>query len=206
MKKIANFISQHAKLVLLVMTLLLIPSWIAYKNTGVNYDILSYLPADLESTQGQEILDKDFKNAATGMLILKGSDHDADQLKKQILEIDGVEDVISKSSIVGDTVSNEFLPDNIRNAFYAEDSTLLMIKFSESSSSFKTMEAIDQIKAIESKEKYLSGISSLVKDTKDLIDHETPIYVGLAVVLVLIVLSLANESTIIPFLFMLNIG
>lgn len=140
------------------------------------------------------------------MLILKGSDHDADKLKEQILEIDGVEDVISKSSIVGDTVANEFLPEDIRDAFYAEDSTLLMIKFAESSSSFKTMEAIDQIKAIESKEKYLSGISSLVKDTKDLIDHETPIYVGLAVALALVVLSLANESTIIPFLFMLNIG
>lgn len=206
MKRIANYISHHAKLVLLVMTLLLIPSWIGYKNTGVNYDILSYLPSDLESTQGQEILDKDFKNAATGMLILKGSDHDADKLKKEILEIDGVEDVISKSSIVGDTVPNEFLPDNIRDAFYAEDSTLLMIKFEESSSSFKTMEAIDQIKALESKEKYLSGMSSLVKDTKDLIDHETPIYVGLAVALALVVLSLANESTIIPFLFMLNIG
>ncbi len=206
MKRIANFISHHAKLVLLVMTLLLIPSWIGYKNTGVNYDILSYLPSDLESTQGQEILDKDFKNAATGMLILKGSDYDADKLKKEILEIDGVEDVISKSSIVGDTVPNDFLPDNIRDAFYAEDSTLLMIKFAESSSSFKTMEAIDQIKALESKEKYLSGMSSLVKDTKDLIDHETPIYVGLAVALALIVLSLANESTIIPFLFMLNIG
>ena len=206
MKKIANFISHHAKLVLLVMTLLLIPSWLGYKNTGVNYDILSYLPSDLESTQGQEILDKDFKNAATGMLILKGSDHDAEKLKKEILEIDGVEDVISKSSIVGDTVPNEFLPEDIRDAFYAEDSTLLMIKFEESSSSFKTMEAIDKIKALESKEKYLSGMSSLVKDTKDLIDHETPIYVGLAVVLALIVLSLANESTIIPFLFMLNIG
>lgn len=206
MKRIANYISHHAKLVLLVMTLLLIPSWIGYKNTGVNYDILSYLPSDLESTQGQEILDKDFKNAATGMLILKGSDHDADKLKKEILEIDGVEDVISKSSIVGDTVPNEFLPDNIRDAFYAEDSTLLMIKFEESSSSFKTMEAIDQIKDLESKEKYLSGMSSLVKDTKELIDHETPIYVGLAVALALVVLSLANESTIIPFLFMLNIG
>ena len=206
MKRIANYISHHAKLVLLVMTLLLIPSWLGYKNTGVNYDILSYLPSDLESTQGQEILDKDFKNAATGMLILKGSDYDADKLKKEILEIDGVEDVISKSSIVGDTVPNEFLPDNIRDAFYAEDSTLLMIKFEESSSSFKTMEAIDQIKAIESKEKYLSGMSSLVKDTKELIDHETPIYVGLAVALALVVLSLANESTIIPFLFMLNIG
>lgn len=206
MKKIAKFISYHPKLVFLIMTLLLIPSWLGYKNTGVNYDILSYLPSDLESTQGQEILDKDFKNAATGMLILKGDDYDADEIKKQILEIDGVEDVISKSSIVGDTVPSEFLPDQIRDAFYADDSTLLMIKFSESSSSFRTMEAIDQIKAIESKEKFLSGMSSLVKDTKELIDHETPIYVGLAVVLALIVLSLANESTIIPFLFMINIG
>lgn len=206
MKKISKFISYHPRLVLLVMTILLIPSWIGYKSTGVNYDILSYLPANLESTQGQEILDKDFKNAATGMLILKGDDYDADKLKEEILKIDGVEDVISKSSLVGDTFPNEFLPDNIRDAFYAEDSTLLMVKFSESSSSFKTMEAIDRIKAIESKEKFLSGISSLVKDTKDLIDRETPIYVGLAVALALVVLSLANESTIIPFLFMLNIG
>ena len=206
MKKVSKFISYHPRLVLLIVTLLLIPSWIGYKSTGVNYDILSYLPADLESTQGQEILDKDFKNAATGMLILKGDDYDADRLKDQILKIDGVEDVISKSSIVGDTVPNEFLPDKIRDAFYAEDSTLLMVKFSESSSSFKTMEAIDSIRAIESKEKYLSGISSLVKDTKDLIDRETPIYVALAVLLALVVLSLTNESTIIPFLFMLNIG
>lgn len=206
MKKISKFISYHPKLVLLIMTLLLIPSWIGYKSTGVNYDILSYLPADLESTQGQKILDEDFKNAATGMLILKGTDADAEKLKKEILEIDGVEDVISKSSIVGDTVPDDFLPDKLKDAFYSEDSTLLMVKFSESSSSFKTMEAIDSIKKIESKEKYLSGISSLVKDTKDLIDHETPIYVALAVVLALVVLSLANESTIIPFLFMLNIG
>ena len=206
MKKIAKFISYHPKLVFLITTSLLIPSWLGYKNTGVNYDILSYLPSDLESTQGQDILDKDFKNAATGMLILEGDDHDAEVLKKQILKIDGVEDVISKSSIVGDTVPNEFLPDDIRDAFYADGSTLLMVKFGESSSSFKTMGAIDQIRALESKQKYLSGISSLVKDTKDLIDHETPIYVALAVVLALIVLSLANESTIIPFLFMLNIG
>ena len=206
MKKITKFISHHPRLVLLIMTLLLIPSWIGYKNTGVNYDILSYLPSDLESTQGQEILDKDFKNAATGMLILKGDDYDADKLKEEILKIEGVEDVISKSSIVGDSVPNEFLPDEIRDVFYAEDSTMLMVKFSESSSSFTTMEAIDQIKAIESKEKFLSGISSLVKDTKDLIDHETPIYVALAVVLALIVLSFTNESTIIPFLFLLNIG
>ncbi|WP_058990726.1 efflux RND transporter permease subunit [Anaerococcus rubeinfantis] len=206
MKKITKFISHHPRLVLLIMTILLIPSWFAYKNTGVNYDILSYLPADLESTQGQEILDKDFKNAATGMLLLKGDDYDADKLKNEILKVDGVEDVISKTSILGDSVPNEFLPDDIRDVFYSKDCTLLMVKFGESSSSFRTMKAIENIKKIESKEKFLSGISSLVKDTKDLIDHETPIYVALAVVLALVVLSLTNESTIIPFLFILNIG
>lgn len=206
MKKITKFISHHPRLVLLIMTLLLIPSWFAYKHTGVNYDILSYLPADLESTQGQKILDKDFKNAATGMLLLKGDDYDADKLKNEILKVDGVEDVISKTSILGSSVPNEFLPDEIRDVFYSKDCTLLMVKFSESSSSFRTMKAIENIKKIESKEKFLSGISSLVKDTKDLIDHETPIYVALAVFLALVVLSLTNESTIIPFLFILNIG
>ena len=206
MKKISKFISHHPRLVLLITTLLLIPAFIGYKYTGVNYDILSYLPQDLESTEGQVILDEDFKNAATGMLMIKGSDHDADKLKKQILEIDGVEDVISKSSILGDTVPDSFLPDDMRKIFYSEDSTLMMIKFQESSSSFKTMQAIDDIKKIESKEKFLSGMSSLVKDTKDIIDQETPIYVLLAVILALIILSLTNESTIIPFLLLLNIG
>ena len=206
MKKFTKFISHKPKFVLFVMTLLLIPSLLGYKLTKVNYDILSYLPNDLKSTQGQEILDKDFKNAATGMLILEGTDHEAEVLREKILEIDGVEDVISKSSTVGDMIPSEFLPDEIKDVFYAEDSTLMIVKFSDSSSSLKTMNAIDEIRKIESNQKYLSGISSLVKDTKDLIDKETPIYVALAVVLGLIILSLTNESTIVPFVFMLTIG
>ena len=206
MKKFTKFISHRPKFVLLVMTLLLFPSFLGYKLTGVNYGILSYLPQDLKSTQGQKILDEDFKNAATGMLILEGSDHDAEVLREKILEIDGVEDVISKSSTVGDMIPSEFLPDEIKDIFYADGSTLMIVKFSESSSSLKTMSAIDEIRKIESNQKYLSGISSLVKDTKDLIDKETPIYVGLAVALGLIILSLTNESTIVPFVFMLTIG
>lgn len=206
MKKFTRFISHHPRLVLLIMTILLIPSWIGYKNGKVNYDILTYLPSDLNSTQGQEILDKNFKNAATGMLVLEGSDNDAKELRKEILKIDGVEDVISKSTIVGDTIPKEFLPDEVKSIFYSKDSTMLMIKFNESSSSFVTMNAIEKIRNIESKQKYLSGLSTLVKDTKDLIDKETPIYVFLAVLLGLIVLSITNESTIIPFIFMLNIG
>lgn len=206
MKKFTKFISHRPKFVLLVMTLLLIPSFIGYKLTGVNYDILSYLPQDLKSTQGQKILDEDFKNAATGMLILEGSDHDAEVLREKILEIDGVEDVISKSSTVGDMIPSEFLPDEVKDIFYADGSTLMIVKFSESSSSLTTMSAIDEVRKIESNQKYLSGMSSLVKDTKDLIDKETPIYVGLAVGLGLIILSLTNESTIVPFVFMLTIG
>lgn len=188
------------------MTALIIPSLIAYKLTGVNYDILSYLPKDLNSTKGQEILDKDFKNAATGMLILEGTDHDAEVLREKILEVDGVEDVISKSSTLGYMIPQEFLPDDIKDIFYSKDSTLMIVKFSDSSSSIKTMNAIDKIKKIESKQKYLSGISALVKDTKDLIDKETPLYVGLAVALGLIILSLTNESTIVPFVFILTIA
>ena len=206
MKKFTKFISHRPKFVLLVMTFLLFPSIIGYKLTGVNYDILSYLPNDLKSTQGQQILDEEFKNAATGMLILEGSDHDAEVLREKILEIDGVEDVISKSSTVGDMIPSEFLPDEIKDIFYADGSTLMIVKFSESSSSLTTMNAIDKIRDIGSKPKYLSGISSLVKDTKDLIDEETPIYVALAVVLGLIVLSITNESTIVPFVFLLTIG
>ena len=150
MKKFTKFISHKPKFVLLVMTLLLIPSFLGYKLTKVNYDILSYLPKDLKYTQGQEILDKDFKNAATGMLILEGTDHEAEVLRKKILEIDGVEDVISKSSTIGDMIPNEFLPDEIKDIFYAEDSTLMIVKFSDSSSSLKTMTAIDEIRKIES--------------------------------------------------------
>ena len=206
MKRFTKLISHRPRFVLFVMTLLLIPSFIAYKLTRVNYDILSYLPEDLKSTQGQKILDEDFKNAATGMLILEGTDHEAEVLREKILEIDGVEDVISKSSTVGDLIPNEFLPDEIKDIFYAENSTLMIVKFSESSSSLTTMSAIDKIRNIESSQKYLSGISSLVKDTKDLIDKETPIYVGLAVTLGLIILSLTNESTIVPFVFILTIG
>ena len=206
MKKFTKFISHRPKFVLLIMTALIIPSLIAYKLTGVNYDILSYLPKDLNSTKGQEILDKDFKNAATGMLILEGTDHDAEVLREKILEVDGVEDVISKSSTFGDMIPQEFLPDDIKDIFYSKDSTLMIVKFSDSSSSIKTMNAIDKIKKIESKQKYLSGISALVKDTKDLIDKETPLYVGLAVALGLIILSLTNESTIVPFVFILTIA
>lgn len=206
MRKYSTFIANHAKLVLLFMTVLLVFSYFGYKQTGINYDILTYLPKDLNSTEGQKILDEEFNNASTGMLIVEGDDREAEALREKILEIEGVEDVISKSSLVGQTVPKDMLPDKVKDALYADGSTLMVVKFKDSASSMTTMSAIDQIRKLDSAPKYLSGISSLVKDTKDVIDKETPIYVLLAVVLAIIVLSLTNESTIIPFVFVLTIG
>lgn len=206
MRKYSEFIANHAKLVLLFMTVLLVFSYFGYKQTGINYDILTYLPQDLNSTEGQKILDEEFNNASTGMLIVEGDDREAEALREKILEIEGVEDVISKSSLVGQMVPKDMLPDKLRDTLYADGSTLMVVKFKDSASSMTTMSAIDQIRKLDSAPKYLSGISSLVKDTKDVIDKETPIYVLLAVVLAIIVLSLTNESTIIPFVFVLTIG
>lgn len=206
MKKFAKFVSDYPKIILIVMTLLLVPAFIGYKKTNVNYDMLTYLPQDLKSTQGQDILDKTFNSAATAMIILEGNDQDAEKLRKEILKIDGVEDVISKTSTVGEMIPNEILPQEFKDVFYSNDSTLMIVKFKNSASSFTTMSAIEKIKELESKTKYISGISSLVKDTKDVVDKETPIYVLLAVVLGLIILSITNESVIIPFIFMLTIG
>lgn len=206
MRKYSQFIAKHPKGVLLVMTLLVIASYFGYQQTTINYDILTYLPQDLESTKGQKILDEQFHNASTGMLILEGTDQDAENLREKILMIDGVEDVLSKSSLVGEMVPKEILSGRLQDTFYADGSTLIVVKFKDSASSMSTMAAIDQIRAEESNPKYLSGISTLVKDTKDVIDRETPIYVLLAVALALIVLSLTNESTVIPFVFILTIG
>lgn len=97
MRKYSQFIAKHPKGVLLVMTLLLIASYFGYQQTAINYDILTYLPQNLQSTQGQKILDEEFHNASTGMLILEGTDQDAEKLREKILAIDGVEDVLSKS-------------------------------------------------------------------------------------------------------------
>lgn len=150
MRKYSQFIAKHPKGVLLVMTLLVIASYFGYQQTTINYDILTYLPQDLESTKGQKILDEQFHNASTGMLILEGTDQDAENLREKILMIDGVEDVLSKSSLVGEMVPKEILSGRLQDTFYADGSTLMVVKFKDSASSMSTMAAIDQIRAEES--------------------------------------------------------
>ncbi len=201
-----HFIAAHRVIVLAIAIALLIPSIFGYVGTRINYDLLTYLPQDLESTQGQKILDKTFHNAATSMLILKDVESaDVMKLKKEVGEVDGVEDVIWRDNVVDISVPNMMLPPELKDAFYNEDTTILFIKFKHSASSDETMNAIDTIRGIAKKDAWLSGISALVKDTKDLISTETPIYVSIAVVLSFIILCFTTESILIAILFLFNI-
>ncbi|WP_282925736.1 efflux RND transporter permease subunit [Helcococcus kunzii] len=205
--KIGKFVSKHSKMILIISTILLVPAVFGFMASDINYDILSYLPQDIGSTKGQDILDKKFNSAATSMLILEDkTEFEVDKIKEKIAEVKGVNDVISRSSLVPNMVPNEFLPKELENAFYSENSTLVFVKFDYSAASIETQEAVQSIREIVGDDGYLSGISPTVKDTKDLTDKETPVYTGIAVVLSLIVLSFLTKSTFIPIFFLVNIG
>lgn len=206
--KLAHAIPKHKWLILLLASLLAVPATIGMMHTKINYDILTYLPQDLESTEGQSIMDETFHNAATSMLILKDTKSSTVlSIKDEISKIQGVRRVLWRDDILDVTTPKEMMPQGLRDAFYQEDSTLLFVQFESSSSSDETQEAIAAIRdLLDHHESYLGGMSAIIKDTKDLINHETPIYVSIAVVLSLIILSLTNKSTIIPILYLVSIG
>lgn len=201
------FIAKNKVFVLIVAALLLFPSLYGIAITKVNYDLLTYLPQNLDSMKGQEILDKTFSKAATGMLIVEDMpDKDVLSIKDRISDINGVESVTWISDIVDIGVPKEILPQNIKDVFYSNNSTLLMIEFTNPASSDETQDAISEIRTVMNKQCFLSGTSVLIKDTVELADKETPIYVVLAVALAVLVLMLTLESTIVPFIFLTGIG
>ncbi|MGH4119243.1 efflux RND transporter permease subunit [Clostridium sp.] len=207
MKKFGHFIAKNRILVLIISTLLLIPAVFGMVNTKINYDLLTYLPQNLDSMKGQNILDKTFSNAATSMLIIEDMEaKDVLKIKAKVAKVQGVEKVIWVDDILDTTVPKEILPEEIKSSFYSGNSTMLIIKFKESASSEATQNGITNIRKVTNKQCYLSGISAIVKDTKDLADSETPFYVMIAVILSVIVLSLTMKSVIIPFIFLLGIG
>lgn len=208
MKKLGYFIAKFRVLILLVSTGLLVPSVIAYFNTGINYDLLDYLPDDLDSTIGADILDKEFHNAATSMLAVEGlTEKEAVQMKEKIADVKGVNRVLWRDDIADITVPMSMLPDKLLDNFYDDDRSqfLMIVKFENSSSSSITMDAIDEIREISKGHGYLSGMSTIVKDTNAIIDKEMPFYILIAVSLMILVLSLTNTSTIVPFMFIGNI-
>ena len=187
--------------------LLLIPSVFGYLNTRVNYDVLTYLPDNIETMKGQDILVNDFGTGAFSMFIVDGMEEkDVAELKEKIEKVDHVANVIWYDSIADISVPMSMLPDDIYDVFNSDTGTMMAIFFDEGTSSDGTMDAIAQIRKIAGKQCFLSGMSAVVTDTKNLAEKETPVYVLIAVILAVIVLGLTMESFFIPLLFMLSIG
>lgn len=207
MKSFGRFIAKNRILVLIISILLLIPSIFGMVNTRINYDMLTYLPHDLDSMKGQTILNDTFSNAATSMLIIQNMEpKDIVKLKDKISKVEGVEKAIWISDLLDTSIPKEILTDDIKNTFYSKDSTMIIIKFNEDASSDITQNAITDIRGIAGKQCFLSGASAIVKDTKDLSDKEAPFYVLIAVLLSMLVIALTMESTLIPIIFLIGMG
>lgn len=207
MKKFSEWISKHNKLVLLITVILLVPSIFGFINTRINYDILSYLPQELESVKGQNILDDVYSDAATGLLIIDGmKSKDIVDIKEKIKKVNGVDDAIWIDDALDISIPKEILPDAIKNQLFSDDSTMVIIKYEGSTADESTLKAIGDIKTIMNKQCFLSGMSAIMEDTKNLADKEAPFYVVLAVVISLIILILTMESTAVPVIFLISIG
>lgn len=198
---------KYRVLILILGVLLLIPSVLGYLNTRVNYDVLTYLPDNIETMKGQDILVNDFGTGAFSMFIVDGMEEkDVAELKEKIEKVDHVANVIWYDSIADISVPMSMLPDDIYDVFNSDTGTMMAIFFDEGTSSDGTMDAIAQIRKIAGKQCFLSGMSAVVTDTKNLAEKETPVYVLIAVILAVIVLGLTMESFFVPLLFMLSIG
>lgn len=209
MEKFGKVIVKLRIPILVLSILLLIPSAIGYVNTRVNYDILYYLPDEIETMQGQDILMDDFNKGAYAMVVVQDMDTKAaNKLIKKVENVEHVAQVISYTGIVGEDVPSEMVPSKFRKYFENDstDTTLFAIFFDNTTSSDDTMNAITQIRKVTEGQAFISGMSAVVTDTKNLSEKETPLYVLIAVVLVCIVLAIFMDSFLVPVFFMLSIG
>lgn len=209
MKKFGKLIVKLRIPILILSVLLLIPAAIGYFNTKVNYDILYYLPGDIDTMNGQDILLDDFGKGAYAMVVVDGMNKkNVSELVKKVEKVDHVASVISYNGIVGDGVPAEILPDKFRSYFENDDSgaTLFAIFFDDTTSSTETMDAIEELRDVTDKQCYIAGMSAVVTDTKSMSEKETPIYVLVAVLLVCVVLAIFMDSFLVPVLFMVSIG
>ena len=193
--------------ILIISLALVIPSAIGYFNTRVNYDILSYLPKDIETMKGQNILAEDFGTGAFSMVVVEGlPDKDIASLSEKIEKVDHVERVLSYASMTNGAIPIEVLPDDLRETIQQGDADLMMVFYDTTLSADETLNAVEEIRSIAGESVFIGGMSAVVIDTKNLSDHEVPIYVAIAVVLCLLVLELNMDSFLIPILFLLSIG
>ena len=195
--------------ILILSFLLLIPSAIGYFNTRVNYDILTYLPKDIETMKGQDILLDEFGTGAFSFCVVDGMEpKDISAMREEMAQVDHVKDVIWYDSILDVSIPMEMLPDDLYEFFNNKDadSTLMVVLYDTSMSADETMEAIETIRGLVKDQCFISGMSAVVTDTKNLSAQEVPIYVLIAVILAVVVLSLTMDSAIMPLFFLLSIG
>ena len=206
MKKFKEFIVNHSILVVIISLLLLIPSIIGYVNTKINYNILVYLPEDIETIKGQNILTKDFKIGAFSFVIVDNmSNYDMLNLEDKIRDIDTVNNVLSLADVTDSVIPISMLPDNITDRLYNDEDSVIVVTFTNSTSDEKTMNAIEELRNVV-KEEAVSGMSAMVLDTKTLSESEVISYIIVAVVLCIIVLVISTDSYLIPILLLSNIG
>ena len=207
LEKIAHHLSRKPKLTALIAVAMLIPSLIGYAATRVNYDILTYLPQDLESAQGMNLLEDPFQMAATSMLIVENMPAGyTNSLINEIKDVPGVSNAVWVSNLVGIQIPTDMIPANFRDLFFSGQGTMMIIQYEKAGASEETMNAISEIRSICNEKCFLAGFSVVIKDTRDLVDRELPIFVALAVVLALCAMLLTMESTVLPFVLLANIG
>ena len=206
MKKISKIITNNSKLIVIISILLMIPALIGYVHTKINYDILVYLPKDIETIKGQNILTNDFKTGAFSFVFVDNKAVDTLKLESKIKSIKGVNKVFSIYDITDTTIPVEFIPDELKEKLVKKDSTLMLVTFDKGTSDEETIEAVRELRIVSKDSAKVSGMTAMVVDTMELSDQEITAYVLIAVVLCLIVLIFATDSYMVPIFLLGNIG
>ena len=207
MVKVGKWIARHRVLMLIVGFLLIIPSVIGMAKTRVNYDLLSYLPEHLETVKGQDILVDEYGMGAFSMVVVENMDlKDVQKLEEKFENVSHVKDVLWYDDVADISLPVEMIPSNLREAFFKGDATMMLVLFDNTTSSDDSMDAVGEMRKIANEQCFISGMTGVVADIKNLALKELPIYVVIAALLSLIVLELTSGSFVVPILFLLSIG
>ena len=207
MVKFGKFITKHKLFILILGVLLIIPSMIGMVKTRVNYDVLSYLPDSLETVSGQDIMVDEFGMGAFSMVIVENMDNkDVVALKEKLEKVDHVEKIIWYDSVADISLPTDMLPNELKEALFNGDATMMIALFDNTTSSEDTMQAVTDMRNMVKDQAFISGMSGIVTDIKNLVQAELPVYIVIAGILALIVLLITMESIVTPVLFLLCIG
>ena len=207
MVKVGKWIAKHKYLIILISILLMIPSVIGMAKTRVNYDILSYLPDTLETIKGQDIMVDEYGMGAFSMVVVENMElKDVQKLEDAYSEIDHVKDVLWYDDVADLSLPVEMIPKDLREAFFKGDATMMLVLFDNTTSSDEAMEALTEMRKISNDQCFLSGMTGIVTDIKNLALSEMPAYVVIAAILCFIVLQLFTDSFLVPLFFLLSIG